>query len=133
LSFSAVGDDGAAHWPQLFVGVPASAQQTSSGGAQTPWLHQEVSALRPAVAHAQQVGWQSVGSVQALPGAPSLQVTTLVAPAQVSFSLALAIEPASVTITAVAPQRETPWSPLEQDASAPTRTTQRDAIVRDIA
>jgi len=58
--------------PQLLVGVSASAQQTSAGDAQTPWLHQEVSALWRATPHVQQVGRQCVGSLQALPGAPLL-------------------------------------------------------------
>jgi hypothetical protein len=93
------------------VGVPASAQQTSIGDAHTPSLHQDVSALRPAVLHAQQVGRHCVGSVQALPGAPSLQVMRAVTPSQEPLWLPLAIESASVTATDDELQLETasPW------------------------
>ena len=101
--------------PQLLVGVPARAQQTSPPDAQTPSLHQEVSALRPAVTQAQQVGRHWVGSVQALPGAPSPQVTRLSAPWQTPFSLALAIEPASVTATGDELQVDT--APLSREQS----------------
>jgi hypothetical protein len=105
--------------PQLLVCVPASAQHTWAGEAQTPSLHQEVSALLPAVPHAQQVGWHCVGSVQALPGAPSLQVATVVAPEHSSFTLTLAIESASVTITGDEVQLDTALPSLEQAARNP--------------
>jgi hypothetical protein len=59
------------------------------------------------VLHAQQVGRHCVGSVQALPGAPSLQVMRSVAPSQEPSSLPLAIEPASVTATGDELQLET--------------------------
>jgi hypothetical protein len=85
-------------------------------------LHQEVRALLPAVLQAQQVGPHWVGSVQTLPGAPSLQVTALVAPSQPSSRLALAIEPASVTATGDPPQRDTA-PPLVQPARHAIRTT----------
>lgn len=109
--------------PQLFVGVPASAQQTSAGVAHTPWLHQDVRALRPAAPQAQQVGRHWVGLVQALPGAPSLQVTTLVAPSQLALTLALAIDPASVTVTGDEPQLDAAPPPLEQPARHAITTT----------
>ena len=85
-----------------------------------PSLHQEVSALLPAVLQAQQVGWHWVGSMQALPGAPPLQVTAAVAPGHSSFTLTLAIESASVTITGDEVQLDTALPSLEQAPKNPT-------------
>ena len=54
--------------------------------------------------------------MQEVPGAPLLQVTTVVAPAHSSFTLALAIESASVTITGDVAQLDTALPSLEQPA-----------------
>jgi len=85
--------------PQLLVGVPRSAQHVSSLVAQVPWLHHDVTALRPATAQAQHVGWQSSGFAQAEPAAPFFHGNVCCAPAhEKPAALALAIEPACVTV-----------------------------------
>src|SRR5580704_15260754 len=57
--------------------------------------------------------------MQALPGAPPLQVTAAVAPGHSSFTLTLAIESASVTITGDEVQLDTGLPSLEQPPKNP--------------
>jgi hypothetical protein len=85
-------------------------------------LHHDVSALRPAVVHAAQVGSQSRGRVHVLPGAP---VPHEKSRAQTSCALPLAIDPDSFTAIGVDAQTigGVPASPPELVAVAPPHDT----------
>jgi len=85
-------------------------------------LHQDVSAERPAPAHAQQTGRQSSGLAHADPGAPFFHANVCASPAQsVSRPPALAIDPASVT--AIAPE-------LQTSAEFPPQLTIQSAAIQ---
>ena len=80
--------------------VPFTMQATSSGAAQSPWLHQAANVWCVPFGHGQQTGVQSRGCVQLDPVAPSFQFMSPAIDAQVvsTFSEMLATESASVAV-----------------------------------